>query len=161
MVPFSAASRENGAGAPRPRAGGSTREKAAPVRRRLERMPMRLEPRLGERPAGAESGDLARFVLSLAAGDLGWRSDRGRAEAVRPGLETGSWMSARDGAEAALVRTKEDGLTEALPEKKLSAPLLRLENRTGSTFSKSSISTRSEALRLLTGEDGEMAEQPL
>lgn len=81
MVPFSAASRLKGAAAEEVveegekavlRSGRSTREYGAVMWRRLERMPLRL-PRVGERPAGAESGgdDLAMEVESLAVGDWG------------------------------------------------------------------------------------------
>jgi hypothetical protein len=95
---LSAASREKGVVA-RLKEGGSTRVKGLPVRRRWERRPTRLEPRVGERPAGADSGDLEMLRFSLAAGDLGCRSVRGRGEAVREGLVNGTWVSlVKDGA---------------------------------------------------------------
>lgn len=73
MVPLRAASREKGAADPRLNEGGSTRPKELPVRR-FDRMPMRLDPRVGERPAGAEREvDLVMAVLILAAGDLACR----------------------------------------------------------------------------------------
>lgn len=108
-------------------------------------------PRVGERPAGAESGDdLTMPALILAAGDLGCSRLRGRG---RVGFElVNAGLSARG---AAFFRIKEDGLRESLEGKKLSRPLDRLENTDGSTFSKSSVST-SEALRLAP-EAGEMA----
>jgi len=168
MVPLSAASSENGAAEPRLNEGGSTRllPKGPPVRRR-ERMPMRLDPgapRVGERPAGAESGvvvvDLAaREVLILVeAGDLkkvvrgrwdgltGLRISRGECKAVE----------GNDGVEAtALVKAKgDDGLAKSLTGKKAvlsTPPFDRLEKRVGSTFSKSSLSTASDALRLPDG----------
>lgn len=47
------------------------------MRRRLERMPERLV-RVGERAAGADSGDdLMASMRSLAAGDVGCRVRRG------------------------------------------------------------------------------------
>ena len=124
MVPLRAASNEKGA--PALNEGGSTR----PVLRRLERIPARLE-RVGDRPAGTEG----MTVLSLAAGDLGWRKALGRDLTVR--------VLDRDGV--ALVRTKA-GLKDF---GRLSEPLDRLENRIGSTFSVSSTSTDSEAFRLM------------
>lgn len=152
MVPLRAASRENGAAEPRLNEGGSTRLKGPPVRRR-ERMPARLEPRVGERPAGAERGDdLAREVLILAAGDLGCRKVRGRWDGLA-GLRTSRGdcaVTGNEGVEAALVKTKGDDLTKSLTGKKLlsTPPFDRLEKRVGSTFSKSSPSTASAALRL-------------
>lgn len=101
-----AASREKGAG-DKLKEGGSTRVHGLAVRRRL-RMPMRLFPRVGDRPAGAERGELrATFVLSFAAGDLGFSMERGRAvEEYLSGLETerASFVRMR-GVEEALVRT--------------------------------------------------------
>lgn len=81
-----AASSENGAGK-RLNEGGSTRANV-PARRRL-RMPMRLLPRVGERPAGADMGVLAaldRLSLSFLVGDLGFSMERGRDELVLRGL---------------------------------------------------------------------------
>jgi hypothetical protein len=95
MVPLRAASRLNGAAAPRLNCGGSTRENAE-TRRRLERRPLRLL-RVGERPAGAESGEgRAMDVLSLVTGDLAWRMVRDRG--VASGREMGS-------ADLAVLRT--------------------------------------------------------
>ena len=73
-------------------------------------------------------------------GLTGRRISRGEAWTV-PG---------NDGMDAALVKVKGDGLTKSLVGKKvLSAPPFdRLEKRVGSTFSKSSTSTASDALRL-------------
>jgi hypothetical protein len=156
MVPLSAASRENGAAEPRLKDGGSTRAKDPPPVRRRERMPIRLEPRVGERPAGAERGDdLAMVVLILAAGApevlAERKDDRGRWEG-RTGLRMsrGDCTVVKDGTDAALVRVKGDGLAKSLMGKKVvsTPPFDRLENRVGSTFSKSSPSTASEALRL-------------
>lgn len=88
MVPLRAASREKGAALPPIlKDGGSTREKGPAVRLRLERMPERF-PLVGERPAGADMGDdLEMAVLSLVAGDLGWRVRRGVAVAVIDGVK--------------------------------------------------------------------------
>ena len=73
------------------------------MRRRLERMPLRL-PRVGERPAGAERGDdFAIDVLSLDDGDLAWRTARrGEVMALR-GAVRASLTGV--GAEALGVRT--------------------------------------------------------
>jgi hypothetical protein len=56
-----------------------------------------------------------------------------------------------------LVKTKDEGFRLSLVGKKLSTPLDLLENKVGSTFSESSISTDSEALRLTEGEGVMMA----
>jgi hypothetical protein len=68
-----------------------------------------------------------------------------------------AWMEAgKDGVEAAFVKTNGDGLTKSFVGKKLlsAAPFDRLEKRVGSTFSKSSPSTASEALRFPAGLTG-------
>jgi hypothetical protein len=123
-------------------------------------MPILLEPRVGERPAGADSGeDLARAVLSLAAGDLGWRKLRGLGHVIldlsEPPAEASLFWKL--GTEAAFVRINEEGFKKSLEgENKSMAPLDRLEKSRGSTFSKSSVSMASEAF-LLTGELTEIA----
>lgn len=114
-----AASREKGAGE-RLNEGGSARAKA-PFRRRL-RMPIRLLPRVGERPAGADLGVLAprdTLLLSFVAGDLGFRIDRGRAGAplrglLNCGVERPSLPTGRAEAEMDLVRMKEGGFKKSL-----------------------------------------------
>lgn len=115
-------------------------------------MPERL-PRVGDRPAGAERGeDRAMLVLSLAAGDLGFNRLRGRGAAALGALATGKSLVLAD-----LVRKKVEGLMkEPFEGKKLSAPLARLVNSTGSTFSESSDSVTSEAF-LFTGDGLEIA----
>ena len=114
---------------------------------------MRLLPRVGDRPAGAVRGDdLATLVLSLAAGDLGFRIDRGRGEEALTGLVTeasASLLGNAVGVEEALVRTKWEGLKRSLV--RLSDPLDLLEKKMGSTFSESSRPATSEALRLEEG----------
>lgn len=121
------------------------------VRLRLDRMPTRLLPRVGERPAGAVRGDdLATLVFNLAAGDLGLRIERGRGDEALTGLMTEDRASLLDNddveTEDALVSTKLDGLKKSLV--RLSDPFDRLEKKMGSTFSESSRPATSEALRL-------------
>jgi hypothetical protein len=53
-------------------------------------------------------------VLSLAAGDLGWRKARGRDALEATGLVGLRRFLGRLGTEVALVRTKEDGLNWSL-----------------------------------------------
>lgn len=152
-----AASSENGA-ENRLKDGGSTRANV-PVRWRL-RMPTRLLPRVGERPAGADIGvaDLESLLLSFFAGDLGFRMDRGRDGAARTGLlyvelQRPSLLETA-GVEDDLVRTKVGALKKSLSRRSELA-LERFEkSRAGSTFSKSSTSSRSTALRLLGDETG-------
>lgn len=141
MVPFRAASRENGVPVlERPKEGGSTRE-YAPVRRRDERMPVFL-PRVGDRPAGADRGDFVMPVFNLV-GDLGLRCDRDRGVAALGGLATAMLLALID-----LVR-KNDGLARgSLVELLLlSEPFDLLEKSCGSTFSESSVSKLSAAFR--------------
>lgn len=113
-------------------------------------MPERL-PRVGERPAGAETGDdLVMAVLRRAAGDLGWRVRLGVELCLSGSLaEVDADAAGVEGA-AALVRTKEEaGLSRAsLRGEAVVVPLERLAKRTGSTFSESSSTSRSSALRL-------------
>ena len=95
-----AASRLKGTAGPATlKEGGSTRAKPLALRR--ERMPERL-PRVGERPAGAESGARGtEEVLSLEMGDLGFRVARGRGRGV---------LEADLGAGAAALVRKSEGL---------------------------------------------------
>lgn len=87
-MPFSAASRENGAAA-LVREGGSMRA----VRRRVERIPVRF----GERPAGAERGEDLVMPLSFFAWDLGWM--------VRLGLAGREGFRNEDASGFLVVRT--------------------------------------------------------
>lgn len=66
------------------------------MRRRLERRPERL-PRVGERPAGAETGDDLAAVFSFARGDFACRVRRG----VVAGL-TGLEQDSASGVDAVL-----------------------------------------------------------
>lgn len=83
---------------------------------------MRLLPRVGERPAGADLGVLVprdALLLSFLAGDLGFRMDRGRDDAPLRGLlirgmESSSLLLGIAGVEVDLVRIKEDGLKKSL-----------------------------------------------
>jgi hypothetical protein len=84
-----------------------------------------------------------------AAGDLGWRSWRLGCWALTGRSLRTSLAEGRLGVEVALVRTNLDGLKKSLKSFSAPAPLDRLENSAGSTFSESSTST-SEAF-LLTG----------
>lgn len=126
---------------------------------------MRLVPRVGDRPAGADMGVLDRVLLmSFLAGDFGFRMDRGRGEAALRGLlymevvERPSLLLEKVGLEDDLVRTKVEGLKKPLP--KLSGlDLARLKSATGSTFSKSFTSRSSVAFRLLGEETGMAAVQ--
>lgn len=144
-----AASRENGVDE-RLNAGGSIRVKV-PVRRLL-RMPIRLLPRVGERPAGADMGLLAprERLLSFFAGDLGFRMDRGRGDGPFRGLlnteaDTPSLLLGNAEVEDDLVTMNEGGLKKSLPAP---SALDLLENRSaGSTFSKSSTLRNSATLR--------------
>lgn len=130
-----------------------------PKRRRLDKMPMRLLPRVGERPAGADrGGDLGtRTPGFFIAKDFGFSIVRGRgsAAALREGeLGRGSSLGeGATGAPKALAGTKLEALNrsellfDGTQRPASSEALERLEEKTGSTFSKSSAS-RSEALRL-------------
>lgn len=134
-----AASRLNGTAEETLKEGGSTRPKPLALRRE---MPARL-PRVGDRPAGAESGGRGTEVLSLEMGDFALRAGRARGRGVLEvdlGLERKS-----EGLRASLVRLGKE--SEPLAKLKASEPLARLAKREGSTFSQSS-STSSEALRL-------------
>lgn len=110
---------------------------------------MRLEARVGERPAGAVSGEgTAALAFNRAAGDLGCRMLRGRAEeSVLGGLLRTS-LKAEE--ETALVRAKAGGLVKPLCKSfQRSAPLDRFEKSTGAMFSELPPSSTSEALRLM------------
>lgn len=144
-----AASRENGVDE-RLNAGGSIRVKV-PVRRLL-RMPMRLLPRVGERPAGADMGLPAPRdrLLSFLAGDFGFRMERGRDDAPFIGL-----LKTDAEIPFLLLGTAEEDddlvmINEGVLKKSLLEPsaLDRLENKSaGSTFSKSSTLRKSATLR--------------
>lgn len=129
-----------------------------PVRRRL-RMPIRLFPRVGERPAGADMGvidALDRLLAIFRVGDFGFRMDRGREEAalIRLYGERPSLL-ANVGTEVDLARKKVGGLKKLLlwPS---GLDLARLDrSRAGSRFSKSLASKKSAALRL-PGEETEV-----
>ena len=139
MVPFRAASRLKGTAEATLKEGGSTRPKPLALRRE---MPERF-PRVGDRPAGAESGGRGTDVLSLETGDLEFRAGRARGRGVLEvdlGLERKS-----EGLRASLVKLGKG--SELLAKLKASEPLARLAKSEGSTFSQSS-STSSEALRL-------------
>lgn len=144
-----AASKENGV-EERLNVGGSIRVKV-PVRRLL-RMPIRLLPRVGERPAGADMGLLVprERLLSFFAGDFGFRIDRGRGDAPFRGLlnteaDTASLLLGNAEVVDDLVMMNDGGLKKSLF--KPSAFDL-LENRSaGSTFSKSSTLRKSATLR--------------
>lgn len=72
-------------------------------------MPTRLLPRVGERPAGADLGVLEprdTLLMSVLAGDLGFRMDRGR--------DSPSLLLGRAGVEMDLVRIKEGDLKKSL-----------------------------------------------
>ncbi len=149
MEPLRAASREKGTLAPpRPNDEGSGR-----WMRRRERIPTRFEARVGERPAGAVSGEGATvLVFNRAAWDLGWRIVRGRADAklLLGGALRISW-TAGEGA-AALARAKAAGFVKLLWKSfQRSGPFGRFEKSTGAIFSELSESSTSEAFRL-TGE---------
>ena len=99
-------------------------------------------PRVGDRPAGADRGDgLTTPVLTLAAGDLGCSKLRARGVAGLGGL---TMLPVDDD----LVMSTVVGLIKSAKPEELSAALDRFENRVGSTFSESSVSTASAALRL-------------
>lgn len=110
------------------------------MRRRDERRPVRL-PRVGDRPAGADSGeDLTIPVFNLEAGDLGFRTLRGRGAATLGVLVI---LLVEDD----LVSRKVEGLTKSLVAKEVSEePLTRFEKMIGSTFS-ASLSSGSEDFR--------------
>lgn len=160
-----AASRENGVDE-RLNVGGSIRVKV-PVRRLL-RMPIRLFPRVGERPAGADMGvpEPRERLLSFLAGDFGFRMDRGRGDALFRGLlktdaEMPSLPLGNAGVEEDLVMRNEVGLKKSLLELSAELALDLLENRSaGSTFSKSSTFRKSATLRF-PGDDSAMAADPL
>lgn len=152
-----AASRENGV-EERLNVGGSIRVKV-PVRRLL-RMPIRLLPRVGERPAGADMGVLEPRdrLLSFLAGDFGFRMDRGRGdapwktEAEIPSLLLGTAEVVED-----LVMRNAVGLKKSLLELPDEFAFGLLDNRSaGSTFSKSSTLRKSATLRF-PGDDNAMA----
>lgn len=129
-----------------------------PVRRRL-RMPTRLFPRGGERPAGADMGELDvldRLLAIFRAGDFGFKMDRGRGEAALTGLyEMTPSLPARVGTELDLVRRKVGDLKKSLL-KPSGFDLARLDrSKAGSTFSKSLASKKSATLRL-PGEEAEV-----
>jgi len=113
---------------------------------------MRLEARVGERPAGTVRGEgTALWAFNRAAGDLGWRIFRGLGadESLLGGLPRTSLIT---GEEAALVRVKAGGLVKFLLRPlQRSAPFERFEKSTGAMFSELSTSATSEAFRL-TGE---------
>lgn len=70
---------------------------------------MRLLPRVGDRPAGADLGVLeprGTLLTSFLVGDLGFRMERGR--------ESPSLLPRTVGVEADLVRMKECGLKKSL-----------------------------------------------
>lgn len=122
------------------------------MRRRVFRIPERLL-RVGDRPAGAESGeDRATLVLILATGDLGFKIVR-EGVAALGGLAT---VTGKSFVLADLVRMKVGGFMNESLVVTLSAPLARLENKIGSTFSESSNSVTSDAFRL-TGDELEAA----
>ena len=101
---------------------------------------------VGERPAGAVRGDdLEMAVLSLAAGDLGWRVRRGVAVAARDGVG----VEEESGLGEAVLRIKLEGLkmTSLTEPVEHLAALERFAENRGSTFSASSVSM-SSALRL-------------
>lgn len=119
---------------------------------------MRLLPRGGERPAGADMGELDVFKRLLAifrAGDFGFSTDRGRGEAALTGLrETRPSLPVRLGTDVDLARRKEGDLKKSLPNPSV-LDLARLDSsRAGSTFSKSLASKKSATLRL-PGEETE------
>lgn len=152
-----AASRENGVDE-RLNVGGSIRVKV-PVRRLL-RIPIRLLPRVGDRPAGADMGALEPRdrLLSFLAGDFGFRMDRGRGdapwktEAEMPSLLLGTAEVVVD-----LVMRNEVGLKKSLLELSDELAFDLLENSSaGSTFSKSSTLRKSATLRF-PGDDSAMA----
>lgn len=159
-----AASRENGVDE-RLNVGGSIR--VAPVRRLL-RMPIRLLPRVGERPAGADMGvvEPRERLLSFLAGDFGFRMDRERGDAPLRGLakteaEIPSLPLGNAEVEEDLVRMNVGGLMKSLLEPSDALPLDLLENRSaGSTFSKSSTFRKSATLRF-PGDDSAMAADSL
>lgn len=150
-----AASREKGV-VNRLKDGGSMR----PARRRL-RMPMRLLPRVGERPAGADMGALDRLLLSFLAGDLGFNMERGCGETALTGLygERPSLLLGMVEVEDDLVRKKVGALKKSLLRPS-ELDLERLNRMAGSTFSKSWTSRSSAAFRL-PGEETGMAKNQL
>lgn len=113
---------------------------------------MRLEARVGERPAGAVRGDgvgAGAFALRRAAGDLGWRMFRaaGAAVSLLDGLKK-SFAAGETGA--ALVREKVEGLVKLLARSvQRSVPLDRFEKSMGAMFSELSTSSTSEAFRFM------------
>jgi hypothetical protein len=112
---------------------------------------MRLEARVGERPAGAVSGEGAGVLaFKRAAGDLGWRMLRGR-EVVGNLLGGLLRTSLTIGEDAALVSVKADGFAKLLLMSPQRSPLDRFEKSTGAMFSELPTSSTSEAFRL-TGE---------
>lgn len=123
-------------------------------------MPTRLLPRFGERPAGADFGlaALERLLFNFFAGDLGFKIDRGREAVALMGLLyellLRSSLLEMAGVEDDLVRMKVGGLKKSL-SRPSELDLERFEkSRAGSTFSKSSTSSRSAAFRLLGDETG-------
>lgn len=156
-----AASRENGVD-DRLNVGGSIRVKV-PVRRLL-RIPMRLLPRVGERPAGADMGELGprARLLSFLAGDFGFKMDRTRGDApplrglLKTEAEMPSLLLGNAEVEEDLVMMNVGGLKSLLAPSEV-LPFDRLEKRSaGSTFSKSSTLRKSAALRF-PGDDNGMA----
>lgn len=125
---------------------------------------MRLLPRVGDRPAGADMGVLEprERLLSFLAGDFGFKMDRTRGDAPLRGLlkteaETPSLLPGNTGVEEDLVMMNVGGLKNSLLEPLEELALDRLENRSaGSTFSKSSTLRKSAALRF-PGDDNGMA----
>lgn len=112
---------------------------------------MRFEGRVGERPAGAVSGEGAgagALAFNRAAGDLGWRMFRGREadESLLGGLLRTSLTAGED---TALVSVKADGLVKLLLRSPQRSPFDRFEKSTGATFSELPTSSTSEAFRLM------------
>lgn len=115
-------------------------------------MPIRLLPRGGERPAGADTGlleVLAKLLTILRTGDLGLSMERERDMAVLLGLAD-ERLPLEDNirADVDLGRRNAGGLKKS-SARPLELILARLErSRAGSTFSKSSASKKSVTLRL-------------
>lgn len=114
---------------------------------------MRLLPRVGERPAGADMGlleVLAKLLATFLTGDLAFRMVRGRdmAADLLKLVEAAPSFPASDGADVDFVRTSADGLKKSLPRPS-ELTLARLErSRAGSTFSRSLTLKKSVTLRL-------------
>jgi hypothetical protein len=143
MVPLRAASREKGAAPAERNEGGSTREYGPAVRRLLERRPERL-PLVGDRPAGAVSGEGLEMPVLILVGlvmvrreavvDFDWgRTEMGETAGLALGLVL--MMKLAGLKMTSLVEPDLRGLT-------------RLANMRGSTFSASSFRSRSSAFRL-------------